>query len=55
MFYDIRGMRLRNDGGNAHANKIKKVSSTVKMEDTVPLTSLSIISSYFIMVISGIQ
>ena len=25
-------MRLRNDGGNAHANKIKKVSSTVKME-----------------------
>ena len=33
MFYDIRGMRLRNDGGNAHANKIKKVSSTWKMED----------------------
>ena len=33
----------------------KKVSSTVIMEDTDLLTLLSEFSSYFIMVISGIQ
>ena len=43
--------------GCVMAKKIfnKKVSSTWKMEDTDYSTSLSEISSYFIMVISGIQ
>lgn len=36
-------------------NIFKKVSSIVKMEDTDLLTSLFRLSSYFIMVISGIQ